>query len=101
MKTNYTNAGQQRILTLLGLLFGHEINGVSLSDVAQWMAVKPPVALRDLDNLQTAGMAEQMEGNRWRLTPLLPKKNMAVLDAMERAEQRLVETRQRYTRSAM
>ncbi|TDK66003.1 IclR family transcriptional regulator [Sapientia aquatica] len=97
-KTDYTNAGQQRILKLVVLLFGHEMHGATLTDVAKWMGVKAPVALRDLDNLQTAGLAEQTETNRWRLTPRLPQKALAMLEAMERAQQRISETRQRYTR---
>ncbi|KAF3999040.1 IclR family transcriptional regulator [Glaciimonas immobilis] len=100
MTTSYTNVGQQRILKLLLLLFGHEMNGVTLTDVAKWMDTAPPVALRDLHNLQDAGMAEQIvDTNRWRLTPRLPQKALAMLEAMDRAQQRVTETRNRYSRT--
>lgn len=99
-KPNYSNVGQQRVLKLLMQLFGHEMNGVTLSDAAKWMAVAAPVALRDLHNLQEAGLAEQMvDSNRWRLTPRLPQQALAMLEAMERAQQRVTETRHRYTRN--
>lgn len=100
MTTSYTNVGQQRILKLLLLLFGHEMNGVTITDVSKWMETSAPVALRDLHNLQDAGLAEQMaETNRWRLTPRLPQKALAMMEAMDRAQQRLTESRNRYTRN--
>lgn len=99
-KADYTNAGQQRILKLMMQLFGHEMHGVTLTDAAKRMGVAAPVALRDLHNLQVAGLAEQMaDSARWRLTPRLPQKALAMLEAMERAQQRVTETRNRYTRN--
>jgi DNA-binding IclR family transcriptional regulator len=72
-KPDYTHAGQQRLLQLLMRLFGHEMHGVTLTEVSQWMSIAP-VALRDLHNLQEAGLAEQLADSRWRLTPKLPQR---------------------------
>jgi DNA-binding IclR family transcriptional regulator len=80
-------------------LFGHEMHGVTLTEVSKWMSIAAPMALRDLHNLQEAGLAEQLADSRWRLTPKLPQKALAMLEAMDRAQQRVTETRNRYTRN--
>ena len=67
--TNYTSPAQQRLLQLVDLLAGHELQGLANVEVARALNCSAPMALRDLDNLRTAGWAEQTPLGRWRLAP--------------------------------
>lgn len=97
--TSYTSEPQQRILRLIGVLAGHEITGIAPAEIAKQMGCVASMVTRDMDNLRTAGFAEQVpETGLWRLAPPVVQialKHMAVLD---RTERRLAETRQRYSR---
>jgi DNA-binding IclR family transcriptional regulator len=96
----YTNDAQQRILRLLGVLAGNEITGLKPSEVAQLNQCAPSVATRDLANLREAGLAELVpETGRWRLAPGIVQIAIKHMAALERAETRLAETRNRYSRS--
>jgi DNA-binding IclR family transcriptional regulator len=98
--TDYTNEPQQRILRLLMLLAGNEVTGVRPSEVAMLQKCSPPVATRDLANLRSAGLAELVpETDRWRLAPAVVQIALKHMLALERAETRLAETRNRYSRS--
>lgn len=98
-KTNYTNNAQQRILKVLLALFGNEFAGLSVTEISKQLTLSMPNVVRDLDNLHTAGLAEQDQvTGRWRLTPRLPQKALVMLSALESAQTRLDETRNRYTR---
>ncbi len=98
--SDYTHDGQQRMLRLIVLLAGNEITGLAPADIARQQDCSASMVTRDLDNLRTGGFAEQVpETQRWRLAPevvQIATKHMAALD---RAEQRLVETRNRYSRT--
>lgn len=99
MSTDYRSEAQQRILRTLMCLFGNEIHGLSASDVAQAVETTPSNTTRDLANLQLAGLAElQPETRRWRLTPRLPQRALAMMLSMDKAEQKLQEIKNRYTR---
>jgi len=97
---DYTNDAQQRILRLLQVLAGHEVTGLAPSDIARTQACSASVVTRDLANLKTAGLAEQVpETQRWRLSPVVVQIALAHMSALDRAQRRLDETRNRYSRS--
>lgn len=98
--TDYTVAAQQRILNVATVMFGHEIDGLTPGQVARLADISATSATRDLSNLKTAGWAEQLPNGNWRISPMLGRKAMGVLAALERAAQKLDELRQRYTRTA-
>ena len=99
--SDYTNDSQQRILRLALLMAGHEITGIAPSDIAAQQGCNASAVTRDLANLREAGWAEPVpETGRWRLTPQVVQMALAHLAALDRAETRLAETRNRYSRSA-
>jgi len=98
-KTDYTNAAQQRLVQVILALFGDVVAGLSPSALAKAVGCAAPVITRDLDNLQTAGIAEREEvTGHWRLTPRLPQQALKALSSIDRAERRVDEARQRFTR---
>lgn len=98
--TDYTNEAQQRILRLLITLAGNEVTGLKPSEIAALQGCPPPMVTRDLANLRTAGLAELVpETDRWRLAPQMVQISMKHMAALDRAETRLAETRNRYSRS--
>jgi DNA-binding IclR family transcriptional regulator len=98
--SDYTNDAQQRILRLVLVLAGNEITGLKPSEIAQLNQCKPPMVTRDLANLREAGLAELVpETDRWRLAPQVVQIALKHMAALERAETRLAETRNRYSRS--
>lgn len=98
--TDYTNEGQQRILRLVTLLAGNEITGLAPTDIARLQGCNASMVTRDLDNLRTAGFAEVVpETQRWRLAPTIVQIAIKHMAALDRAEQRLAETRNRFSRS--
>lgn len=98
--TLYQNEGQQRILRVLLALSGHEVNGLAPGEVAKGLGISGANVTRDLANLQLAGLAEEMVGTgRWRLTPKLIQIGVAMQAAVDEADRKLVEMRQRYTRT--
>ena len=99
--TDYTNAAQQRLLQLIDLMAGHELQGLLPGEVAKALAVGASTVTRDLDNLKTAGIAERdEESGHWRLTPRLPQQAVRVWAAIDRAERRIDEAKARFKRSA-
>lgn len=90
---------QQRVLRLITVLAGHEITGLSNGDVARDLGCSPSVAVRDLANLQLAGLAEKVpETDRWRLAPQLVQLAMQHMVALHRAHEKLAELTARYGR---
>lgn len=97
--SDYTNEGQQRILRLVSLLAGNEVHGLPPSEIAKLQSCSAPMVTRDLDNLRTAGFAEQVpETGRWRLSPQVVQIAIKHMAALDRAQQRLTETVNRYSR---
>lgn len=96
--SDYTNAAQQRILQVLLVLAGHEIDGLAPGQIATAVKTSASNVTRDLANLKEAGLAEQLESTRWRLTPRVPQIAVAMLAALDRARSRVDEVTQRYTR---
>jgi DNA-binding IclR family transcriptional regulator len=98
-KTDYTNAAQQRLLQVVLALFSDVVMGLSPAALAKAVGCSQPVITRDLDNLKTAGVAERDEATgHWRLTPRLPQQAIKVWASIDRAERRIEESRQRFSR---
>ena len=97
--TAYANDGQQRILALLQLLAGHEITGIAPANIAREQDCSKSCVTRDLANLQMAGLAEPVpETGRFRLGPAIVQIAIKHAAAMDRAERRLDEVRDRFSR---
>jgi len=98
--TDYTNDAQQRLVKIILLMFSHVVNGLPPSVIAREVGCSASVMTRDLQNLQTACIADKDEvtGN-WRLTPRLPQQTIKVWADIDRAERRLQEAKNRFTRN--
>lgn len=96
----YTCEPQQRLLRLLLVLAGNEVDGLPPGEIAKLQSCSASLVTRDLANLAEGGFAERVPANgHWRLSPVLVQiANRYVLN-LERASARLAETTQRYTRS--
>lgn len=98
-KSDYDNAAQQRILRALLVLAGNEFQGLAPGEFAKALGVGPSTATRDLHNLREVGFAEQIqETGRWRLGPKPVQIAVAFAAHLTRAEQRLKEITNRYSR---
>lgn len=98
--TDYTNDAQQRVLRLTLALFGDVVGGYPPAALAKTLAVSASVITRDLDNLKTAGLAEREEATgHWRLTPRLPQQAIKIFNAIDTAQRRVDEARNRFTRN--
>ena len=99
-KSDHTNESQQRGFRTLLALFGHEIDGLSPGQIARLVGCPPSSTTRDLFNLVKAGLAEQLPHNgNYRISPLIGQKALAILTALDQAERRAAETRQRFSRN--
>lgn len=98
MSARYINAAQQRVMHMLMRLAGHEIEGIAPNELAQALRTSASNVTRDLANLREAGMAEPLESGRWRLTPRVVQISVACAAAFGRAQERLDEARQRFSR---
>lgn len=94
----YLVPAQQRVLQTLMRLVGHEMDGLAPGEIAKALRTAPGNTTRDLANLREAGLAEQMESGRWRITPRLGQIGLAVLKTFGDAQARLEETRARFMR---
>ena len=98
--TNYTNESQQRLIKLVLFLFGDAINGYSPSALAKSLGCSATIVTRDMHNLVKAGVAERDDATgACRLTPRLPQQAIKVWTSIDRAERRLEECKQRFSRN--
>ncbi len=98
--TDYTNDAQQRLMRLTLALFSDPVNGYPPAALAKAVGVSASTITRDLDNLRTGGWAERDEATgHWRLTPCLPQQAIKVLNSIDRAQRRVDEVRNRFTRN--
>lgn len=95
-KTDYTNEAQQRLLQLVDLLAGHELAGLAPSQIARAQNCQPSVVTRDLDNLRTAGWAEQTPKDLWRLTPHVIQMSLRFGAALSASRQEIADVSSRY-----
>lgn len=100
MSSAYTCEPQQRLLRLLTLLAGNEITGLAPGEIARLQGCSASVVTRDLANLAEAGYAEKVpDTGLWRLAPQIVQIAVRMQIALGRAEDRLAETVQRFTRN--
>lgn len=98
--TDYTNDAQQRLVKIILVLFGDVVYGFPPSALAHAVGCSRAVMTRDLDNLLTAGLVEKdEESGLWRLTPRLPQQTIKVWTAIDRAEKRVQESKNRFNRT--
>lgn len=99
MNERYRNDAQQRILKIVIVMFSDVVNGLTPSVIAREVKCSAAVMTRDLANLREAGIADKDESTGcWRLTPRLPQQAIKVWTAIDAAERRLQEAKQRFTR---
>lgn len=99
-KHPYHNGSQQRILRVMLVLFGHEIDGLAPSQIAQTVGASASAITRDIHNLIEAGVAERLPHNdNVRIHPMLSSKALQILAALDQADKRLTEIRDRFTRT--
>lgn len=97
--TDYTNDAQQRILRLVMLLAGHELLGLAPARIASELGASASQITRDLQNLKTAGFAEAVQDTGgWRLAPRVVEISVKHGVAMNRAQAKLTEITNRYSR---
>lgn len=100
MSERYKNEAQQRILKVVLTLFGHVIHGLPPTALAREVNCSGAVMTRDLANLSIAGLVEKDESTgHWRLTARLPQQCFKVMADIERADRRLSEVKNRFTRN--
>ena len=98
--SKYVSLPQQRVLRTLDVLFGHEVQGLSLTQVSKLVGTTLSNSTRDLANLREAGYAEQIvESGNWRITPRIGQRALAILHTLDRETRRLDEIKSRYTRT--
>lgn len=100
MSERYKNEAQQRIFKVVFVLFGHVVNGLPPSAIAREVGCSNAVMTRDLANLNIAGLVDKDEtSGYYRLTQRLPQQCFKVLAEIERADRRLAEVKNRFTRN--
>lgn len=104
MSENYKCDAQQRLLFVQSALYGHEIDGLSLTEIVKALESRSGGnqknnVFRDLHNLKLAGYAEQLpDSDRWRLSTRPVQGAFAVMRHFEKSQARIDEARQRYGR---
>ena len=96
--TDYTNAAQQRLLHLINLLAGHELAGLAPSQIARAQNCAASQITRDLDNLRTAGWAEQTPQGLWRLSPHVVQISLRHATALKASQEQFNDIVQRFSR---
>ena len=95
--TDYTNAAQQRLLQLIDLMAGHELQGLTPGEIVKALAVNGSTVTRDLDNLRTAGWAELHPGGKtWRLAPHAIQISLRYAAGLQMGAQNQRDTQRRY-----
>lgn len=92
----YVSSSQQRVLSTLKALFGHESAGISSKDIASQLDTTNSQAFKDLMNLQAAGLAEQLPDKSWRIAPAMGREAFKIMNNLDTARRRLDETANRY-----
>ncbi|WP_448680552.1 hypothetical protein [Pseudomonas nicosulfuronedens] len=97
----YTSEQVQRVLRVLLALASNEFRGLLLKEVATAAECSNDNALRALENLRTAGLAERSvhDDKRWQLGPRLVQIAFAFDTALQKAQRELDDRRQRFTRT--
>lgn len=92
------NEAQQRVLQIVLLLAGHEIEGLAQGQVAKAMGSSGSQTHNDLRNLREAGFAERLQNGNWRLGPKPVQVAIAHQQGLARIQAALDEVAQRFSR---
>lgn len=94
-------APMRRAVKLIFILQGNTIDGLRLKQIAERMDESACTTHRDLSIMAEEGVVERIPGANeyWRLTPKLVQVAIAHYEEIQRAESRLAEINQRYTRT--
>ncbi|PCJ88583.1 MAG: hypothetical protein COA54_02375 [Thiotrichaceae bacterium] len=89
----------QRAFKAQMCLAGHEMEGLAPSQIAKATHMSATQTTRTMANLEIAGIAEKITSNdRWRLAPRIVQIAIAHTNAMDKADKKLSETKNRYSR---
>lgn len=96
----YVSEPQQKLLTVLKFLAGHEIKGVSPSEIAEQCKVSSSAVTRILANLQIAKIVEPLPSNQanYRLTVWFVQLSNTVSANFIQAQQMLEQDLRNFTR---
>lgn len=96
----YISDSQQRVIELVMVLAGHEVEGLAPGQIANLAQCTPSQVTRDLANLKHRGWAEQIANTgRWRLGPQIVQISLRHSQALARAQARLDEVTNRFSRT--
>jgi DNA-binding IclR family transcriptional regulator len=91
------NEAIRKTCDLFRLLAGHEVLGLSPSEIAKGIDVAPSWVSINLPALATTGFVERLDGvNRWRLSVSFVRISVTVATNMANAKRLLEETSARY-----
>lgn len=89
----------RRACRAIVLMAGHVVNGLAPGELAKALDTSPSNITRLLANLKQEGFVEKIEETgRWRLGPKVVQIGLAYMNDVGRAETRLAEVKNRYTR---
>lgn len=94
--TKYTHSTQLRGYKVMKALFGHEATGITLTVFAKQLGMSTSALIKDLKTLEEAGLAEQLPDESWRISPLLGRETVKIMNSFNDARRRLEETANRY-----
>ena len=93
----YVSENQQRLLRLIQLLAGHELEGLAPGEIAKQNECQPTQVTRDLANLKHFGWAEQIAATgRWRLGPDIVRIATRYMTSLDRARRKVEELSGRF-----
>ncbi|MDY6979193.1 MAG: MarR family transcriptional regulator [Pseudomonadota bacterium] len=96
----YRSESQQRVLRILTVLAGHEVSGLAPGEIAKGTGYSASNVTRALANLRIAGLAEQLpDSERWRLSPKVVQIAIAHMSGLDKAQGKLDEVRNRFSRN--
>lgn len=90
-----------RAIQLIFALQGQSFEGLRLTQLANGVRQSASATLRDLQGLESLGIVERVPGRDdcWRLSPRIVQVAIAHAAEVQRAQQRVHEFEQRYSRS--
>ena len=100
MSDKYTNEAQQRLLRVVMLLGEDVVVGLAPNQIAKSLNVPASYVSRHVGNLRTARSAIQHEETgRWLLGAKPGALGVKVMSSIDRAERKVNEARNRFTRN--
>lgn len=94
----YTNDAQQRLMSLVIALAGHELHGLAPADIIRLTGHTAAQVTRDMANLEQVEWAERIAATgRWRLGPAVVRIGVKYAVAADQAMSRIQQMHQRYS----